>query len=447
MEEHAWIDPLHAFWSVRHHNSVAYLDSSYRGFTDSRWSYLCLDPQFVLTVWPGRNTLYSRELGSALEITDWRQCLAGYLQPDISLPVNAPPFQGGWIGWLSYELGPCFDAVRTHKPAHGDPLAVFSFYDAVDCFDQGERRRWRVLLGRKPSRMLDRVDDVLPVPEELEQEIFQSCTSRDAYLKNIRRAVEYIRSGDVYQVNLTQVFSGPSPRDIPSAYMNLRAASPSPYGGYLDTPCGKLLSSSPELFIDFDAQSSKVVSRPIKGTRRRGTTHQEDVLLADELASSEKDRAENVMIVDLVRNDLGRVCTPGSVETLELCRREVHPSVFHLVSTVAGRVREGSGILDILAAAFPGGSITGAPKIRATQIIAELEPVPRGAYTGAFGYININGSAKLAMGIRIARIIKDRAFLGAGGGIVADSKPEEEFEESLIKSRAVMKSLGGTLAI
>lgn len=445
LQEQPWVDPIRAFWSVKDHPLVAFLDSSYRGFTDSRWSYLCLDPLFVVTVWPERNTLFSRELGLEIEISDWRSCLLGNLRPGRKLPPNAPPFHGGWIGWFSYELGPQFDVVKTHAPERSEPLAVFCFYDSVDCFDQGERRRWRARLGSGASQALESVGDILPVAEETEPLPFVSNTPKDTYRRNVSRSVEYVRAGDVYQVNLTQIFSGPAPANGPAAYLNLRTASPCPYGAYLDTPAGKLLSSSPELFIDFEADTHLVTSRPIKGTRRRGADHQEDVRLAEELAASAKDRAENVMIVDLVRNDLGRVCNPGSVETLELCRRETHPSVFHLVSTVRGTVQAGMNILDILDASFPGGSIIGAPKIRATEIITELEPGPRGAYTGALGYINIDGSAKLAMGIRIARIMQDKAWFGAGGGIVADSSPEDEYQESLIKAGAVMKSLGGFL--
>lgn len=445
LQEQPWVDPIRAFWSVKDQPLVAFLDSSYRGFTDSRWSYLCLDPLFVLTVWPERNILFSRELGVEIEISDWRSCLLGNLRLGRTLPPNAPPFHGGWIGWFSYELGPQFDVVKTHAPDKSEPLAVFCFYDSVDCFDQGERRRWRASLGLGASNALEQVGGLLPVADETELMSFVSNTSKNTYRSNVSRAVEYIRAGDVYQVNLTQIFSGPAPANVPSAYLNLRSASPCPYGAYLNTPAGQMLSSSPELFINFDADTYLVTSRPIKGTRRRGVDHQEDVQLAEELASSAKDRAENVMIVDLVRNDLGRVCKPGSVETLELCRRETHPSVFHLVSTIRGTAEKGMSILDILGAAFPGGSIIGAPKIRATEIITELEPGPRGAYTGALGYINIDGSAKLAMGIRIARILQDRAWFGAGGGIVADSDPEDEYEESLTKARAVMRSLGGFL--
>lgn len=269
-----------------------------------------------------------------------------------------------------------------------------------------------------------------------------SSFSKPEYLEAVRRVKEYIAAGDVYQVNLSQRFSVPMEIDPWDMYLLLRERNPAPYAAYINAGDFQIISSSPERFLTLDPISRMVETRPIKGTRPRSEDPIEDVRLARELELSEKDMAENVMIVDLERNDLGRVCEFGSVKVTELAVIESHPTVHHLVSTVTGRLRSECNSVDLLTATFPGGSITGAPKIRAMEIIAEMEPVRRGVYTGAIGCIGFDGSVNLNIAIRTAVVKDGMCHFHVGGGIVADSDPEAEYQETLDKGRAFMEVLG-----
>lgn len=271
----------------------------------------------------------------------------------------------------------------------------------------------------------------------------EAAVSRAEYLQAIRKVKDYIAAGDCYQVNLSQRFSAPWSGAPWELYQRLREASPAPYAAYLDCGDHQILSSSPELFLKI--RDGIVETRPIKGTRPRGATPTEDAALAQELLHSEKDRAELVMIVDLERNDLGRVCEFGSVRVPELMRLETYANVHHLVSTVRGKLRPEVGPLDCLRAAFPGGSITGAPKIRAMEIIDELEPCRRGVYTGAIGWVDGRGNAEWSIAIRTMTLKDGRAHFHVGSGIVADSDPEAEYEETLTKASGMLKALGATL--
>jgi para-aminobenzoate synthetase component 1 len=263
----------------------------------------------------------------------------------------------------------------------------------------------------------------------------------------VRRVLEYIAAGDVYQVNLSQRFSSRGSFDPLELYLRLRDRSPAPFAAFLRWRDLAVVSASPEWF--YQTRGDQIVTRPIKGTRPRGRTEDDDARLAAELAASPKDRAELTMIVDLERNDLGRVCRYGSVVVRDALRLESFAQVHHLVATVEGRLRPGVGPTDVLRAMFPGGSITGAPKIRAMQIIDELEPHCRSLYTGAIGYLTRGGSSAFNIAIRTILVEGDRASYQVGGGIVADSEPEAEYEETLAKGRAlraVLEGQGGSLA-
>jgi para-aminobenzoate synthetase component 1 len=265
------------------------------------------------------------------------------------------------------------------------------------------------------------------------------------YLDRVRRVREYIAAGDVYQINLTQRFSARFTGDRYALYRRLRAASPAAFAAYLNAGDFQVLSSSPESFLRLAGR--ELETRPIKGTRRRGATPEADARQREELLASAKDRAELLMIVDLERNDLGRVCEPGSVQVDELHRLETHPTVHHLVATVRGRLRPECDALDAVRAAFPGGSITGAPKIRAMQIIDELETVRRHVYTGAIGWLGFDGNCDLNIAIRTILCHAGRAHYHAGGGVVWDSEPEAEFQETLDKGRAMREALLGPASV
>jgi para-aminobenzoate synthetase component I len=257
----------------------------------------------------------------------------------------------------------------------------------------------------------------------------------------VRRVIDDILAGDVFQANLSQRFCADLPEGLGpyDLFRRLQAANPAPFGAYLKLDDLVVAASSPERFLLLDG--GRVETRPIKGTRPRGSTPGRDAALAAELAASEKDRAENVMIVDLLRNDLSRVCRDGSVAVPQLCVVERFATVMHLVSSVVGQLRDGLGAVDLIEACFPGGSITGAPKIRAMEIIAELEPVRRGPYCGAIGHVGWDGSLDTGIVIRTFAIRGGRVTFGAGGGVVADSDPAAEYEETLAKARALVAAL------
>ena len=275
----------------------------------------------------------------------------------------------------------------------------------------------------------------------LSSQLFEPVSNFTAasYTSAIDRIKTYIASGDVYQVNLTQRFSTPLPCAPYDLYLRLRERSPAPFAAYLSFGPVQLISSSPERFLTL--RGRHVETRPIKGTRPRSADPITDAALAAELLSSEKDRAELLMIVDLERNDLGRVCDFGTVRVDNLWQLESHPTVHHLVSTVSGQLRAGLDIIDCMRASFPGGSITGAPKIRSMEIIDELEPHRRHIYTGAIGYIGFDGNADLNIAIRTITCVANHAYYHVGGGIVWDSDPAAEYQETLDKGRAMHEAL------
>ena len=251
---------------------------------------------------------------------------------------------------------------------------------------------------------------------------------------------EYILAGDIFQANLSQRFDAPLSEPPWEFYRRLRTQNAAPFAAFLDFPEALVLSASPERFLSVSADGS-VETRPIKGTRPRGVGPEHDAALGQALTASAKDRAENLMIVDLLRNDISRVCAPGSVRVPELFALEHYATVHHLVSTVVGDLAPGEDALSLLRAAFPGGSITGAPKVRAMEIIAELEPSERGVYCGAIGYVSLTGALDCSIAIRTAVAHAGRVYFSAGGGIIADSDPEEEYRETLDKARGMIDAL------
>jgi len=266
-----------------------------------------------------------------------------------------------------------------------------------------------------------------------------STLSRSAFIDRVVQAQRYIRAGDVYQVNLSHRLAAPSPMSGWEFFQQMAAVSPAPFAAYLDCGEFQIVSSSPELFMRLNGPH--ILTRPIKGTRPRSADPTRDAQLTYELQTSPKEMAELVMITDLLRNDLGRVCEYGSVQVPELVRLERYPQVQHLVSTIEGRLRPDVTHFSAFASSFPGGSITGAPKIRAMEIIDELEPVTRGPYTGAIGYLGFNRESRLSITIRTAICARETIYFNVGAGIVADSNPEAEYEETLAKARGFFEAL------
>ncbi len=398
---------------------------------EGRWSYLAPWPAAVLS---------RRDPHGAL---DEARALLDRLAADV--PPGAPPFCGGLLGSLGYDL------VRALEPipqlARDDlalPAIQLAAVDSLYAFDRERDELWIVARAERELRRLreglERVQPVrCPAPpgDELRGMPYAHYRAR------VERVLDHIARGDVYEVNYTQRLEGTCAGAL-DLYARLRAAAPVPYHLYLDAGGWQLVGATPETFLRVSADG-RCETRPIKGTRPRGDDPITDAALAADLSTHPKDRAENVMIVDLVRNDLSRVCVPGTVRVPSLCQVESHPTVHQLVSTVTGRLAPGRDALDLVAAAFAPGSMTGAPKVRAMQLIEQLEPVRRGPYAGAFGWLAPDGSCDLAVVIRTAVITRGRAYLHVGGAIVADSDPAAEYEESLIKARTVAAALGATI--
>ncbi len=408
--------------------------------------------------------------------------------------AGLPPFQGGAVGWLSYDLGQQLERLPDPRDPrrHFDDLA-FALYDRVLAFDHQQGRAWIVSTGlpetdetararRAEARIaeLEALLDAVPIvdpgrhgdtgidldldpareddvrvrasalspgssdPHPAPPVPVRSNFSRADYEAAVQRVIDYILAGDIYQANMTQCFSAvlPPGDSAWALYRRLRTGNAAPFAAYLDWGRQILASASPERFLRLRA-SGEVETRPIKGTRPRGATPEEDAALARELMDSQKDRAENVMIVDLLRNDLSRVCRPHSVRTPEICSLESYATVHHLVSAVEGRLEPGRNAVDLLRATFPGGSITGAPKIRAMEIIAELEPERRGPYCGSIAWLGFDGAMDSSIVIRTFCLRGRQIRFQAGGGIVADSRPAAEYDESLDKARALLRALGG----
>ena len=441
------------------------LESALPGGRGARWSYLGAEPCLELVA-KGRRTWSVRggqsrplardafrELGRLLARLGLESC--GPAEP------GRPEFRGGLVGYFGYELGRLIERLPGRAPDDlGLPDMHLGLYEAALAFDHAlgvwhasaaeplarsaaERRRRLAAKLSAAAALLAGPRAPEPDPGE-EQDLPAAGTLRSNfsardYRAAVARVIEYIRAGDIFQANLSQRFTADWPRGALELYLRLRRVNPAPLAAYYDFGPGQVVSASPELFLRVSGR--RVETRPIKGTRPRGADPQADRRLAAELRASPKDRAELTMIVDLERNDLGRVCSYGSVRVEEHLGLESFATVHHLVATVAGRLHEGRTAVDLLRAAFPGGSVTGAPKIRAMQIIDELERSARGVYTGALGFLGLDGAVELNLPIRTFTVSAGRAHFGVGGGVVADSSPAGEYQETLDKARGLVAAL------
>jgi len=369
------------------------------------------------------------------------------------------PFTGGAVGYFSYDL--CHFIERLPANAVDDlqlPECYLGFYDAIVAFDHKENKAYLVSTGfpeleegKRQRRAEERLNGLRslvllsPPPHEIKETasgkgiVLKANFSHAGYLEAVAKAREYICAGDIFQVNLSQrleVDMNTTPYEL---YKRLRKINPAPFANYFNFDGVSIVGASPERFLKL--RGDWVETRPIKGTKPRGKTPEEDKALAESLLKSAKDQAENIMIVDLERNDIGRVCRYGTVKVTELAILETYPTVFHLTSTVVGQLREGKSRIDLLKATFPGGSITGAPKVRAMEIIDELEPTRRSVYTGSLGYLSFSGDMDLNIVIRTIIVKDGRAYFQVGGAIVYDSKTEAEYIETLDKGKALIQAL------
>ena len=365
------------------------------------------------------------------------------------------PFLGGAVGYLSYDLGhfveqlPCttVDDIRL-------PELYMAFHDTALVYDHVEERAWvvaadldipgRNLADTRASRLIEKLSAPSSPTSKTEEKPFNEirCNfTKEEYLRAVQRVKDYIAAGDIFQVNLSRRFETTLTLPPEELYLKLRAINPAPMAAYFAFDDCAVVSASPERFIK--VRGGHAETRPVKGTRPRGKNETEDRALAEELVASEKDNAELAMIVDLERNDFGRVCSYGSVQVTEPRVLESFPTVHHLVATVEGELHEGHDLVSLLRATFPGGSITGAPKIRAMEIIDELEPTRRSLYTGAIGYLGFDGGMDTSIVIRTFLIKGQTAYFQAGGGIVADSDLAAEYDETTHKARALLEAVSG----
>jgi len=403
----------------------------------SRWEYRLGPPVLLLTCDPAtRSAALYDAAGLIRQWQDPLEALQEALMPGAPPMENGPPFKGGWAGWLSYDLGRLFE----HIPSLADddmqlPLLEMGFYPHVVAHDLARDVFYEC---RCPTIAAGPIE-FRPPATRCERAAVERNMTRQRYLAAAERAIEYIRAGDVYQVNLAQRFAVHLPDSPQRIYERLITRSPAWFGAYLPYGDHALLCNSPELFLRITPAADgarTILTRPVKGTRPRRPG------MDRQLLASVKDQAELNMIVDLERNDLGRICRIGSVRVIEGRVIEEHPTVYHGAATIEGVLREEVTMVDVLRATFPGGSITGAPKIRAMQIIEELEPTRRGPYCGAIGYVSIDGHAQFNIAIRTMIVRGQTVYIHVGGGIVADSLPLEEYDETLAKARAMFDALG-----
>ena len=421
-----------------------------------RWSILAARPRRVIESPDGLGFRWhggSLDLESEGDALDGLATIArryGLADPTKSPEPGSPPFLGGLIGHLGYDLAPRLERLPRRAPADSRlPGLRFGLYDTfvlVDHFrNSGEL--WAVdLLGDGPDALRERwdrwradLDDPAPPRAGSALSSPRPDRSRDDYLAAVRKVLGYIEAGDIYQANLSHRFVATGRVDPLDLYLRLRSSSPAPFASFLAWDDLAIVGASPELF--YDCRGDRIATRPIKGTRPRSTDPAEDARLAAELSGSPKDRAELTMIVDLERNDLGRVCEFGTVRVTEPGAVESFEQVHHLVATIEGRLTPGVGPMDVVRAVFPGGSITGAPKIRAMEVIDELETNRRSVYTGAVGYLSLGGQSAFNIAIRTMLVEGNRVSYQVGGGIVADSDPELEYVETLDKGRGMSQAL------
>jgi len=438
-----------------------FLDSGMNPADLGRYSFIGVDP-FLVFKSRGDRLIFADAHGSQTGRGDpfeaLRRLLSEYAIQAHDLPT---PLPAGAVGYLGYDL--CHFIEHLPATALDDlriPDCCLAFYDVAITFDHAEGRAYIVSSGlpeRDERERLDRAERRLKETEDrlltaLRQPHppaadtrpgvgtnLRSNFTRQGYLGAVEAAREYIAAGDIFQVNLSQRFESDFLGDPYDLYQHLRSINPAPFAAYLGFDDVVVVSASPERFLKVNGDL--VETRPMKGTRPRGTSTAEDERLARELLNSVKDRAENVMIVDLERNDLGRVCRFGTVQVRELWTLEKYATVFQLTSTVEGRLAEGKDRIDLLRACFPGGSITGAPKVRAMEIIDELEPTRRGVYTGCIGYLSFSGEMDLNIVIRTILIKDGKAYFQVGGAVTYDSEPEREYQETMDKAKALFQVL------
>lgn len=440
------------------HGPVIWLDSARPHPVTGRWSLLGFDPWLTLRS-DGERTTWTTSAATLVWRTNPWEAL-GHVLKRYQAPktLGAARRAVGLLGCLSYDANRWLERVPSPPPAQPAwPESLWLAMRSLVLVDHLTERTWLVSVAdphqprawaRRAARenlarlhaFADNASSLAGSPETLEPVTVQATTPQPDFERAVERILAHIRAGDLYQANLSQRFTGPAVREPFALYRRLRRLNPSPFAAYLRVGSLAVMSCSPERLVR--VQEGWVDTRPIAGTRPRGRTAQEDAMQSLDLLLSDKERAEHLMLVDLARNDLGRVCRGGSVQVDELMAVESYSHVLHIVSNVAGRLQRGVNAIDVLRAVFPGGTITGCPKVRCMEMLAGLEPVRRGLYTGTLGYLSFSGDLDLNIAIRTIVQQGTQLSFHVGAGIVADSVPAREYEETLAKGQALMAALG-----
>ena len=432
-------EPAFLAQRLRGQKHLTLFESAMRAEKLGRYSFLACNPSATLKV--ENHKVFLDEVEQEADALSLLDTLLAKNRTTV-LP-DLPPFQGGLAGYISYEFGRSLEpTTRLPDFPRLCPDLMLHVYDAGVAFDHLQERAW--IISTHDEQRADELEELLKQkPAALGSSHIGNWSSnftRAAYEAAVARTVEYILAGDIFQANISQCFTAHIPEkfDALAFYIRLRERNPATFAAFLDYGDIQIASSSPERLLSLKDRT--VEARPIKGTRRRDANPARDASLVAELVSSRKDRAENVMIVDLLRNDLSRVCAPGSVRVPVLCGLESYASVHHLTSVVIGELKPEKSVGDLVAATFPGGSITGAPKIRAMEVIAEIEGQARGLYCGSIGYFGFNGQVDLNIAIRTALFSQGQACFQGGGGITARSETQAEYEETLTKVARIMEA-------
>jgi para-aminobenzoate synthetase component 1 len=447
------LDPLRVAAACAAAPYSLWFDSADRAHSLARYSFIAFHPFETIEGKNGRVTITNRDQQLSLDGDPFailQDRIAAY-DIDIKDDPNLPPFQGGAAGFFGYDLARGLERLPQDTPGNpGMPDMAVGLYDKVCAFDHAAGKAWFLTLAADDMtaqahwRLFRTMTEnaAIPAPVSFTPD-WQGREQPDGYKAKVQRVIDYIYAGDIFQANLSQQFHAALPADFDAFahYCTLRRVNPAPFAAWMNFGAVKIASASPERFLSL--RNHHVETRPIKGTRPRRADPAADAGMSDELARSAKDRAENAMIVDLLRNDISRVCDDHSVDVPQLCAIESFASVHHLVSVITGTLRADRDAIDLLRACFPGGSITGAPKVRAMEIIEELEPVRRGPYCGALGYISFAGAMDTNIVIRTLVYDGQSVSFNVGGGIVADSDPAAEYQETLDKGRALFRSFEG----
>ncbi|MCB1784136.1 MAG: aminodeoxychorismate synthase component I [Alphaproteobacteria bacterium] len=453
VEEIEDLDPLQAFLSVKHLPYSLLLDSADRKHPASRYSFVVCHPIETIESKNGKITVTNWEQRLSFSDDDPFRILSERMKAwrEKTTTIHGlPPFQGGAAGLFGYDLARSLEKLPSKaKDNPNIPDMSVGIYDQVYAYDHLLRKGWIITHARNESEaqtkrkfLHERFAQEYEVPPFTAVDLeWESNFDADDYTDQVSRVIDYINLGDIFQANISQRLDAkiPSGFDPFIHYLHLRKVNPAPFAAYMNIGDVKISSASPERFLVVD-KNGAVQSCPIKGTRPHVGDPSIDRAYRSDLKNSEKDKAENTMIVDLLRNDLSRVCTPESVEVSALCKLESFAGVHHLVSTVSGKLREDQTALDALRACFPGGSITGAPKIRAMEIIEEIEPQRRGPYCGSIGYIGFDGTLDTSILIRTLVYDRNTVSLQVGGGVVADSDPDAEYQETFDKAAPILHS-------